>query len=83
MNFHLLLAFQAEAVDADVVFQGTGEFLDPLPETVHSFGIQEAFKDGVLYPLPEILQRVGEAGSPTVVGYIIRDDDQHGKRKGS
>ena len=83
LDLYLLLAFQAEAVDADAVFQGLGELLDPLAETVQGFGFQTAFKDGVLHPLPEVLQRVGETGPPTVVGNIIGDDDQHGKRKGS
>jgi hypothetical protein len=38
-------------------------------------GFQPGFEDGVLHPLAEVLESVGEAGSPAVVGYIIRDHD--------
>jgi hypothetical protein len=78
---HLAPALLAQAVDADAVLLRVDQLADLLPQEIQP--VAPALEDGVLNPLPEVLQGVGEPGSSPVVREILRNHDQHGKRNGS
>ena len=82
-DLHLSDALLAQAVDPDPVFLRIGQAFDALAELLQAIVLEPAFKDRVLHPLAEVLQGVSEAGPAAVAGYIIRNYDQHGNRKGS
>ena len=56
---------------------------ESLPQGLLRPLVEVAFKDRVLHPFPEVLERVGETVAPAIVGNIIGDQDQHGNWKGS
>ena len=74
-------AVSAETIDLHAVLGGVNEVGEAVVGEVQLAGIEMAFEDGVLDADSEVLEGVSEAGAATVVGDVVGDEDQHGKRK--
>jgi len=77
------VALLAEAVDPEAILFRIDQAGEPLPQSLLRPLVKAVFKDRVLHPFPEVLERVGETGAPAIVGNIIGDQDQDGNWKGS